>query len=272
MIKIKNPFKNNVKFDEKSHSYYFWVENSQKYRKMPDSVTGLISKRNPFDKDKISWYKVNNYLNWKKLPYIEIREKVLSIHRDDINNEKLIKTALQKEVIKLWERWTQEGIDVHKISENWNLFGIEYTGTKYRNHWNAIVSYFNGEKINNGFKTLWVELRVSHPKLVTKLTDPKNPGIGGSIDIVMYNEMDKLFKLMDIKVVKSVTYQKIKKWRLQLGFYHYILNQFKNNNDFPYNCENLEILRIDESLEKNYKVYKFDAKKCEELVKKEFNL
>jgi len=262
---IKNPFEHKVNFDEKKHIYY-WIKNPTDSIKMPNSVTGLISKKNPFDKEKISWFKVNNYLKWTKQPYTEIREKVLSNNRD--SDKKSIKQTLQREVIKLWDQWRQEGVDVHKISENYNLFGIEYTGMKYKPHWNAIVTYFDIEREKNGFKTLWVELRISHPKLVTKY-DKINPGVGGSIDIVMYNEERKMFKLMDIKVVKSVTSQKRKKWKLQLGFYNYILNQFKNET-FPYICETLEILRIDESLVKNYEVYTFKTKECEELVKKEF--
>ena len=201
---------NGVKFNDEIHKYYF-------NNKELISVTSLIKLfENEFDEDYWSACKAEEY------------------------------SILQKDVLFAWkfinERATTKGSIVHNYAEN--LFNNKY----FPYPKNQVIDIFGYDPIYNDFlkekKLVDKFYNDSFNKLIPIKTElvvfDANLGVGGMVDLLVYNVTANEFQIWDYKTNKKISLEKkqklkgclsdldecdLEKYSIQLSTYKYIIEK-----------------------------------------------
>jgi hypothetical protein len=246
----KKLFLNEIVFDEKQHKYSI-VKNNGELIRINLSVTGLISKLFPFNEDTIISNMIKNHKNWKDEQYTKLK-----IGLDE--NDKNFKDKLKSKIKGLWKKKRDTGTDVHKMCEKWLTRGIVNTENEFDVYFEAIKHYMKMQN-SKGYFFKWSELKLGDETINIV---HYGKGLSGTADIILYNEKEDKYKIVDIKVAKS-NYNKKLQWMLQLGLYHLLIQRTAM---FPYKCDYVEILRMDKTLYNDYEVFKFKITDCLNLI------
>ena len=205
----KSPYNVDIKMT-KYHRYTYLKEN--RIQTISNTVTKAISNEK-FNKDAVVNSIINNIGNCKNYRYVNIRNEV------DLSSPNA-KQLLSQKILELWDYECKRGTRAHEACEDWindEIYPIDDEMKKYVDY---LKVYLKDQK-DKGFIPVHTELRVLDTELTTSYT--VNPGIAGTVDLILYNEKDKIYKMVDFKTTESVSDEKQLKWMHQLGMYHLII-------------------------------------------------
>lgn len=234
-----SPF-DKIKFYENEHYY-----EDPTGRRMPLSATKIPELQKPFPRNMVLNNIARNLLAGKECGGILPSE--------------LANNATQDEAIKyidsVWKARAQMGTDAHKIAEDYINSGclVEYTDEKFQKEFEYIKKFLSDQKAL-GFMPIKTELRVCDPEMCTIFHDENEPGVAGSVDLILYNEKTGECKVCDWKRTNP-KYDSVQKWQMQLGIYHIILKKYIKG----YNPIACIIMRI---YPDNYKLFEFSPEEC----------